>query len=58
MTETDLDLAPRRPITEVLKSITDRVTREPQEQHPDRQPRETVAHPVTRIGASRRERIG
>lgn len=56
MTETDLDTPPRKPITEVLKPVTDRVTRERSE-HPDRLPKESVSHPVTRARAPRRDRI-
>jgi hypothetical protein len=58
MTVVDLDAPPRKPITQVLKPVTDRVTRE-QPEHPDRVPPESKAHPVTRgrEAAPRRERI-
>ena len=57
MTAIDLDIEPKKPITEVLKPGTDRVTREPSE-HPDRIPAESKIHPVTRGRTARRERIG
>ena len=53
-TDTDTESPPRKPPTEVLKPVTDRLTREPSE-HPDRIPQESVSHPVTR---SRREKVG
>ena len=53
-TETDTESPPRKPLTEVLKPVTDRLTREPSE-HPDRIPQESVSHPVTR---GPRERVG
>jgi hypothetical protein len=56
MTETDLEAPPRKPITEVLKPVTDRVTRERSE-HTDRIPKESVSHPVTGQRPPRRERI-
>ena len=56
MTTIDLDFEPKK-ITEALKPITDRVTREPSE-HPDRLPPESKTHPVTRGRTVRRERIG
>jgi hypothetical protein len=57
MTVVDLDIPPYKPLTDVLKPATDRVSREPSE-HPERIPRETRSHPVTRGGTGRRERIG
>ena len=58
MSVIDLESPPRKPITDVLKPATDRVTRERSE-HPDRVPPESKTHPVTRgRAAARRERAG
>ncbi|HET9024570.1 MAG TPA: hypothetical protein VFN64_08355 [Burkholderiaceae bacterium] len=57
MTSIDLDFEPKKSITEALKPITDRLTREPSE-HPDRLPPDSKTHPVTRGRAARRERVG
>ena len=57
MTPNDLDYEPKKSITEVVKPVTDRVTREPSE-HPDRLPPESKTHPVTRGRAGHRERVG
>ena len=46
MTETDLEVVPRKPFTQPLKPATDRPTREPAE-HPDRIPEDRATHPVT-----------
>jgi hypothetical protein len=56
-TETDTEtLIIQRKRTDVLKSVSDRPTREPVE-HPDRIPAEAPAHPVTRDArVSRRDR--
>jgi hypothetical protein len=45
-TDTETVVVPRKR-TDVLKSQSDRLTREPAE-HPDRIPSERPAHPVTR----------
>ena len=57
MNATDLDIEPTKTVTDVLKSVTDRVTRERPE-HPDRIPPESRSHPVTRARTVRRERVG
>ena len=57
MNAVDLDIEPRKTVTDVLKPVTDRVTRERSE-HPDRIPPETKSHPVTRGRTVRRERVG
>lgn len=58
MSTADVDAPPRKPITDRLKPVTDRVTREPAE-HPDRIPEESAPHPVTGgRTVRRRERIG
>lgn len=44
MTDTDTD-TPVKPIDK-FKRISDKVSREPEE-HPDREPRDQVPHPVT-----------
>jgi hypothetical protein len=53
MTETDLEVVPRKPLTQPVKPTTDRPTREPAE-HPDRIPEDRATHPVT----SRRQTAG
>jgi hypothetical protein len=55
----DTESPPRKPPTEGLKPITDRLTREKAE-HPDRIPPESLPHPVTerRRPEVRRERVG
>lgn len=55
MTVSEVDTPPRKPPTEVLKPVTDRLTREPAE-HPNPVPKEPAPHPVTRTPS--RERIG
>lgn len=55
MNAIDLDSPLRKPITEVFKPVTDRVTRERSE-HPDRIPPESKTHPVTRGRTTLRER--
>jgi hypothetical protein len=57
MNAIDLDIEPKKTVTDVLKPVTDRVTRERPE-HPDRIPSESTSHPVTRARTVRRERIG
>ncbi len=55
-TDVELDAPPRKPLTDVPKPATDRVTQERSE-HPDRVPPERTTHPVTRARpALRRER--
>ena len=64
MSTVDVVTPPRKPITDRLKPVTDRVTREPAE-HPDRIPGpnripgDPAPHPVTGgRPVRRRERIG
>jgi hypothetical protein len=57
MTVSEVDTPPRKPPAEVLKPVTDRLTREPAE-HPTPVPKEPAPHPVTRARASRREPVG
>lgn len=57
MNAIDLDIEPKKTVADVLKPITDRVTRERPE-HPDRIPPESRSHPVTPARSVRRERVG
>ncbi len=53
-----IDIDTRKPINEVLKPETDRLTREPSE-HPDPAPKDRTGHPVTRLRVvKRRETVG
>ena len=53
-----IDIDTGKPITDILKPATDRLTREPAE-HPDPAPTESTKHPVTRLRVvRRRETVG